>query len=171
MHTTKNYNGQFTDQIGIHGFWESRLPELYSNDYDYFVGQAEYLKSTQNEAWNAVKTANACLDSVLIFERNLTKKLKPGRKYVVDTRNGQNVKTYSREFSKKYHEMLENQVQRQMRASIKMIGNFWYTCWVDAGQPDLTSLLAYKKGDKELNEEKVEQKTWLQNLFKVRNEN
>src|SRR5690606_37925329 len=27
LHTTRNYNGQFTGQIGIHAFWESRLPE------------------------------------------------------------------------------------------------------------------------------------------------
>ncbi|HAZ26009.1 MAG TPA: S1/P1 Nuclease, partial [Algoriphagus sp.] len=28
LHTTKNYNGQLTGQEGIHGFWESRIPEL-----------------------------------------------------------------------------------------------------------------------------------------------
>ncbi|RYF71893.1 MAG: integrase, partial [Cytophagaceae bacterium] len=27
LHTTRNYNGQLTGQTGIHGFWESRLPE------------------------------------------------------------------------------------------------------------------------------------------------
>jgi hypothetical protein len=171
LHTTRNYNGQFTNQIGIHGFWESRLPELFSNDYDFFVGTAEYLPSTQKTAWEAVQKANACLDSVLLFEENLTKKLKKSTKYVVDTRNGQNLKTYSKEFSKKYHQMLENQVQRQMRASIKMIGNFWYTCWVDAGQPDLTPLLAFKEGEKEIKEIEVEKKTWLQRLFNVREEN
>ena len=26
LHTTVNYNGQLTDQVGIHAFWESRLP-------------------------------------------------------------------------------------------------------------------------------------------------
>src|SRR5690242_16771149 len=30
LHTTRNYNGQLTNQIGIHAFWESRLPELFS---------------------------------------------------------------------------------------------------------------------------------------------
>jgi protein tyrosine phosphatase len=168
LHTTRNYNGQFSNQEGIHGFWESRLPELFSNDYDFFIGQATYLPNTQKAAWEAVRNANACLDSVLVFEKELTKKLRPSKKYVVDTRNGQNVKTYSKEFSKKYHQMLDNQVQRQMRASIKMIGSFWYTCWVDAGQPDLTPLMTYKKAEKELKEEELEQKTWLQRLFNVR---
>jgi protein tyrosine phosphatase len=107
---------------------------------------------------------------VLIFEQNLTAKLKPSKKYVVDTRNGQNIKTYSKEFSKKYHQLLENQVQRQMRASIKMIGNFWYSSWIDAGQPDLTSLLNYKIGENEMKLEQEEKKTWLQRLLNVRSE-
>lgn len=170
LHTTKNYNGQFTNQEGIHGFWESRLPELFSNDYDFFVGPAVYLPSTQKTAWEAVRNANACLDSVLIFERGLSSKLRQSKKYVVDTRNGQNIKTYSKEFSKKYHQLLENQVQRQMRASIKMIGNFWYTSWIDAGQPDLTPLLNYKIGENEMKLEAEEKKTWLQRLLNVRSE-
>jgi hypothetical protein len=171
LHTTRNYNGQLTDQVGIHGFWESRIPELFSNDYDYFVGKAEYLPSSQKAAWKAVKNANACLDSVLLFEKNLTKNLKPSKKYVIDTRNGVNIKTYSKEFSKKYHLLLNNQIQRQMRASIKMIGDFWYTCWIDAGQPDLTPLLAYKIGENEQKLEEQEQQSWLQKLFNVRSEN
>ncbi|MEJ7663592.1 MAG: hypothetical protein WKG07_30655 [Hymenobacter sp.] len=43
LHTTRNYNGQLTGQRGIHGLWESRLPELLSADYDLFSGPAPYL--------------------------------------------------------------------------------------------------------------------------------
>lgn len=170
LHTTRNYNGQLSGQEGIHGFWESRLPELFSNNYDFFVGPASYLKSTQARSWQAVAQANACLDSVLVFEKKLSQNTKASRKYAVDTRNGQNIKTYSREFSKKYHDMLKNQVERQMKASIKMIGDFWYTCWIDAGQPDLNALLLYKKTEQEQKQEEEEQKTWLQRLFNAREE-
>ena len=31
LHTTENYNGQMTNQKGIHGFWESRIPELLTS--------------------------------------------------------------------------------------------------------------------------------------------
>src|SRR5690606_3261262 len=33
LHTTENYNGQLTGQEGIHGFWESRVPELMATGY------------------------------------------------------------------------------------------------------------------------------------------
>jgi protein tyrosine phosphatase len=66
--------------------------------------------------------------------------------------------------------MLKNQVERQMRASVKMIGDFWFTCWVDAGQPDLMKLKKYEPTREEEEEEKAEKKQWLKKIFEVRKE-
>jgi hypothetical protein len=170
LHTTRNYNGQFTNQIGIHGFWESRLPEMFSENYDFFVGQAEYIEKPQKRAWQAVMSANAALDSVLTFEKELTNQFAEDKKFGFEERNNMTVKVYSANFSEKYHAMLRNQVERQMRASIKMIGDFWFTCWVDAGQPDLTTLLTYQLSEKEKEEQANEKKSWLQHIFDVRKE-
>lgn len=171
LHTTRNYNGQFTKQEGIHGFWESRLPELYSNDYDFFVGKAEFVEKPAIRAWQAVRQANACLDSVLVFEKELTKQFDESKKYSFEERNGQIIKVYSQAFSRRYHQELNSQVERQMRRTIKMIGDFWYTCWVEAGQPDLTQLLDYQLSDQEKKEDESEEKSWLQRLFNARSEN
>jgi hypothetical protein len=32
-------------------------------------------------------------------------------------------------------------VERKIRASILSVGSFWYSAWVDAGQPDLDKLI------------------------------
>lgn len=141
LHTTENYNGQLSGQYGIHGFWESRLPELYSEDYDFFVGKASYIKNTQLEIWKAVEQAHKCLDSVFTIEKELTQKFKADEKYSSELRGNVNMKVYSRDFSQAYHAALAGQVERQMRNSIKMVGDFWYTAWVNAGQPDLNMLL------------------------------
>lgn len=170
LHTSSNYNGQKTNQVGIHAFWESRLPELYSEEYDFFVGSATYEKSTSKRAWEAIRNANACLDSVLIFEQNLNNSTKPSKKYSIEERNGITIKTYAKEYSKQYHELLNHQVERQMRRSIKMIGDFWYTAWIDAGQPDLKNLV-HQPTKEEKEAEAKEQKTWLQKLFQARDEN
>lgn len=42
LHTTHNYNGQFSNQKGIHAFWESRIPELFAANYDLLTGGARY---------------------------------------------------------------------------------------------------------------------------------
>lgn len=152
LHTTVNYNGQLTRQSGIHGFWESRLPELFATDYDFFVGRASYLTNPQEQIWEAVTVAHEALDSVFVFEKQLTEQYEGGKKYGFEERNGQTVKVYSREFSEDYHQLLQGQVERQMRAAVKMIGNFWYSAWIDAGQPDLWKLL-----DEPLDEELVRQ--------------
>lgn len=170
LHTTRNYNGQLTGQEGIHGFWESRLTELFAEEYDMFVGAAAYEEKTANRAWRAVRQANAALDSVLRFEKTLTSKMKPEQKYVLEERNGTVIKNYSREFSQKYHQMLGQQVERQMRASVKMVGDFWFTCWVDAGQPDLTVLASFSPDEQAQKEEETEKQNWLKRLFNIRSE-
>lgn len=170
LHTTKNYNGQFTAQEGIHAFWESRLPELYAEEYDVLVGGAEYESKVANRAWKAVRGANMALDSVLRFEKELSARFSESQKYTLEDRNGVIMKTYSREFSQKYHQLLDQQVERQMRASVKMIGDLWFTCWIDAGQPDLSGLGVYNPNEEVKKEEDTEKQNWLQRLFKVRPE-
>jgi len=161
LHSTQNYNGQMTNQRGIHGFWESRLPEVFSNDYNYFLDDAKYIEDPLEAAWEAVTRSHLALDSVLRFERELTIKMGEDKKYSFETRNGRNVKVYSKVFSTAYHKMLNGQVERRMRASIQMVGDFWYTCWVDAGQPDLTSLLNYEQTPEEIEAEKQKREELL----------
>jgi hypothetical protein len=140
LHATENYNGQFTGQTGIHGFWESRLPELFSENYDFFVGRAYYTDDVLGMAWGATAGSFAAKDSVLEFERKLNQKFPTDRKYTLEQKGQTQVKIYSKEYSKAYHDMLGDQVERRMRASILAVGCIWYTCWVDAGQPDLTGM-------------------------------
>ncbi|WP_162628104.1 zinc dependent phospholipase C family protein [Arcticibacterium luteifluviistationis] len=168
LHTTENYNGQMTNQIGIHGFWESRLPELFSNDYSFWIGQATYINNIHESIWDVVLSSHAALDSVFGFENELTLKMDDDKKFSVGERNGQTIKQYSKDFSKKYHKMLEGQVEKRMRSSVKMVGNFWYTCWVDAGQPNLDELGVFEF---ESNGDEVElKKAWLRQILKVRKE-
>lgn len=141
LHTTENYNGQLTNQKGIHGLWESRLPELFGEEYDYFLGKSRYIDDVLDEAWSSVLESHLALDSVLKFERILTEKMPSDRKYSFENRNNILGKAYSRAFCDAYHEMLAGQVERRMRASIIRVGSVWYTAWVDAGQPDLKKLM------------------------------
>lgn len=159
LHTTENYNGQLTGQDGIHAFWESRLPELFSHDYDLFTGGAMYLDNTQLEAWKAIESSHHAVDSVLQYERALARKFGE-RKYSFEVRGKQTLKVYSKEYARAYHEKLSGMVERQMRVCIRRIGSFWYTAWVDAGQPDLQALLNYTPTEAELQKNREEVEQW-----------
>ena len=137
LHCTENYNGQMTNQTGIHGFWESRLPELFGGNYDFFVGRSEYVEDLQSYSWNIVKQSYEALDSVLIFERNLNSSFETDKKYAYEMRGNQLVKTYSKEYSGNYHEKLNGQVERRIQQAIIAVGSIWYTAWVNAGMPEL----------------------------------
>lgn len=167
LHTTENYNGQLTGQDGIHGFWESRLPELFSEKYNFFVGRAEYIPNTQLEAWKAISLAHAALDSVFIFERELSKKFGE-KKFSFETKGKLTQKNYSREFSRAYHDALSGMVERHMRICIRRIGSFWYTAWVDAGQPDIKKLIDYKPTEEELKKNKLDLDEWKKSQFAAR---
>lgn len=149
LHTTENYNGQMSGQRGIHGFWESRLPELFGESYNYFVGRAYFVENVQDEVWKAVLESHIALDSVLRFEQLLNDSLPPDKKYGYETRNNIVVRAYSREFSEAYHEMLGGQVERRMRMSIRRLGALWYTAWKNAGEPDLKALIGKKIKEKQ----------------------
>lgn len=153
LHTTENYNGQMTNQHGIHGFWESRLPELFADDYDFFVGRAEMLNSPLNFIWDAVEASHAAVDSVLEFERVLTQNFPSDRKYAYEERGNSTIKTYSRDFSTEYHVMLDNMVERRMRQAVIAVGSFWYSAWVEAGQPNLN------EGINPLDQQKLEEES------------
>ena len=139
LHTTENYNGQLSGQYGIHGFWESRLPELFSQNYDFFLQNAQYLEAPQEVAWQAVIDSHDCLEEVLGLEKALTQKHGDHEKFSYESRNGRNVKVYAYSFSEAYHQALKGQVEARMRKAIQCTADFWYTCWVDAGQPVLNS--------------------------------
>ncbi|WP_257667977.1 zinc dependent phospholipase C family protein [Parapedobacter tibetensis] len=140
LHTTSNYNGQLTNQVGIHAFWESRLPELFSDGYNFFVGRAHYIESPLNDAWRIVKESFSLVDSVLGIEAQLNERFPADRKYAYVERNRSLIRAYSEEYSLAYHEALQGMVERRLRASIISVGSFWYSAWVDAGQPDIRHL-------------------------------
>lgn len=140
LHTTENYNGQMTGQRGIHGFWESRIPELKAEDYDYFVGRANYVDNVIKTAWKIVKESHAGVDSVLKFEAKLNSTFPSDQKYGIENRGNVTVKIYSLEYTNAYDEMIKGQVERRMRGAILMVGSLWYTAWVNAGKPDLDKM-------------------------------
>ncbi len=140
LHTSENYNGQLTGQTGIHAFWESRLPELFSAEYDFFTGKALYIEDPLREAWRIVKHTYSLKDSVLKIEARISKTFPSDRKYAFSQRNGKVEKQYSEEYSETYHVALAGMVEKQMRSSILAVGSFWFSAWIDAGQPDLKNL-------------------------------
>jgi hypothetical protein len=141
LHASSNHDGQQTNQKGIHGFWESRIPELLADkEWDFFIGKAEYLKNPPDFIWKRVLESGAAADTVLKYEKELSKLFPTDQKFSFENRNGVIVRQYSSAYAKAFDSRLKGMIERRMRQSIYAAASFWYTAWVDAGQPDLTKL-------------------------------
>lgn len=169
LHASSNHNGQYTDQKGIHGFWESRIPELMAEkDWDFFIGKAEYVKNPADFIWARVLESAAAADTVLKFDKELSLAFPTDQRYAFEDRNGQIIRQYSSAYAKAYNDKLKGMVERRMRQSIFAVASFWYTAWVNAGQPDLTKLTNKSFSESELKEFEALNNAWRNSSLKGR---
>jgi hypothetical protein len=153
LHASQNHNGQLTGQKGIHAFWESRVPELLADKkFDFFIGKAAYIKDPAAFIWERVLESAKAADSVLKFEKKLSMQFPGDKKFAFEKRNNVLIKQYSSDYTIAYDKMLNGMVERRMRQSIFAIASFWYTAWINAGQPDLSALYKQSFSENDLKE-------------------
>jgi hypothetical protein len=169
LHASSNHNGQFTDQRGIHGFWESRVPELLAEkEWDFFIGKADHIKNPGDFIWQRVLESAKAADSVLLFEKELSKTFPADQKFSFEERNGITIRQYSTAFTKAYDKKLNGMIERRMRQSISAIASFWYTAWVNAGQPDLKTLSGKELSANDIKEFEELNNAWRNAAIKGR---
>ncbi len=163
LHTTVNYDGQLTDQKGLHSLWESMIPEIEIANYTlHSKHEAKYLKHPDQSIWEAVRVSAALVPEMLLQEKEVTKSFTEAQKFRTQMRRGVPSKSYTSEFAKAYALALKNSINDQLISSADLIADFYYTAWVDAGKPDLQSLNnTYSKQDKKAM--KAEMKTYQKN--------
>jgi hypothetical protein len=169
LHTTRNHNGQYTGQHGIHGLWESRIPELLADhEWDFFIGKASYINNPIDFTWNRIKESAAAADTVLRIEKMLTNAFSPDRKYSFEERNGVVIRQYSSDFCRQYETRLHGMIERRMQQAIFAVASFWHTAWVNAGQPDLTKLTDTIFTPEEQNAFDVLNQSWKRDVINGR---
>jgi hypothetical protein len=153
LHASSNHNGQHTGQHGIHGFWESRIPELLAEkNWDFFIGHAGYINDPLAYIWARVIESAAAADTVLRAEKLLSAKYPADQKFSYEDRNGVVIRQYSSGFSQAYNSALNNMIERRMKLSVYTVASFWYTAWANAGQPSLRDLSAAANDEEMLKE-------------------
>jgi hypothetical protein len=155
LHTSVNYDGQLTNQKGLHALWESVVPEIEIDNYTLSSKhKATYLKNPTLAIWTAVRGANALLTDVFGKEKEVSAGFTDATKYRVQNRNGRQVKYYTTAFAKTYAAALKNTINDQLIKSANLVADFWYTAWVDAGKPDVGKVsVLTKEEDQQLKKE------------------
>ena len=164
LHTTLNYDGQLTDQKGLHSLWESMVPEIELDQYSlYSRHNATYLADPEAAIWKVIRWSYTLTKDVFEQETEATKDFTDSTKYRTQVRNGRTVKSYTSAFAKAYSKRLGKTINEQLLSSSNLIADFWYTAWVDAGKPDLSDLSStpFMKEDKKIL--KAEKKSYRKN--------
>jgi S1/P1 Nuclease len=152
LHVSVNYDGQLSNQKGLHSLWESVIPEVELEQFNlYSRHKARYLQHPEEAIWNAIRRSQSLLKDVFEQEKETSKSFTDSTKYRVQVRNGRESRSYTAAFAKAYRARLGNTINEQLIRSSDLIADFWYTSWVDAGKPDVKQWIqpAFSKENKQ----------------------
>jgi hypothetical protein len=102
----------------------------------------------------------AAADTVLRLEKELSQTVEADQRFAFEERNGSVIRQYSAAYTRLYNQKLNGMVERRMRQSIFATASFWYTAWVNAGQPDLRSLVNKEFSEAEIKEFEALNAAW-----------
>lgn len=162
LHTSSNYDGQLTNQAGMHDLWETSVPELLLKSFRIASKRkANYLTSPTDRIWKVLQESHALLPEMLEVESTISKQYPDStKKYQWIERWGKLRRFYSKEFTLDYGKHLQASINQQLLKASHCMADFWYTAWVDAGKPDLSNLNAKHFSKKDF---KKEQKAFRKN--------
>ncbi len=145
LHTTNNYDGQLTNQKGIHALWESQLPEIFGKSYNYKCPEAHYIDNIRSEIWKIIFDSHQLVDTMLIADKKLKESFPAKDIYKTDStgkiiKNKFDQQTFSKAYASQYHKVLKGMVENQARKAIVELSSFWYTAWANSGKPNLSEL-------------------------------
>jgi hypothetical protein len=140
LHTTLNYDGQLTGQKGIHSFWETRLVEVYVDEYNLLCPKAAYIENQSDYIWTIVEESFEKVILVLNAEKEASASLDEDEKFIIEDKNGYEEMQPSLLYCSAFNRRMDGMVEQRMTRSIEAVSSFWYTAWVNAGQPDLSNI-------------------------------
>ncbi|HPI38674.1 MAG TPA: T9SS type A sorting domain-containing protein [Ignavibacteriaceae bacterium] len=131
LHITRNYNGQYTGQTGVHSRYESSMIGKYKSQIVFEGDSVNYIEDVPGYVFNMVYYNYLFVDSVLLAD--LYGKNASGGSY--NNTYYLNMWSYSKNFT----------IDLFRRASISL-AELFYSCWIDAGMP-----LPVSKSEDEFN--------------------
>lgn len=177
LHTSSNHDGQLTNQKGIHAMFESRMPEMFGKNYNFYTGEVKYIDDVEKAIWDMLKDSHSQVEPLLLIDRNLRASFAPENIFDKDekgnvAKNKYNDMIYSKEYVTQLHTALNGMVEKQMRKAIVSTADFWYTAWVNAGKPNLDDLDSKELTNRNKNNLKKDLKLWKTGkLFGIESEN
>ena len=121
LHITKNYNGQYSNQNGVHSRYESALIDRYYQEIVYNGNSAAYIPDVSNYVFNMIYANYVYVDSVLIADRNAT----------AFAGN-----SWSDDYYNKFWQLSKSFTIQLFNSASNKLASLICTCWINAGSPN-----------------------------------
>jgi len=125
LHVTKNYDGDLTNQSGIHSRYETTMIGKYSTQITYTGDSVKYISNIADSAFSFIYFNNKYVDSVLAADIYA---------------KGQSGGSYNTAYYTALWQKLSGTTTYMFKLASYRLACFIYTAWVDAGRPTVTDV-------------------------------
>jgi hypothetical protein len=121
FHTTENFDGHLSNQLGIDLRFGTSMVDRYSLFFPMRTDDAVYLRDPTGHAFDACMDAHAWVENILLADR----RAKDG------------LSDYTDEYYDHFYNLAGTILIRQLTDAATDIGSYWLTSWNSAGRPQL----------------------------------
>ena len=121
LNTTQNFDGQLTDQTGLGQRFGSNLVERYTNFFMFHPEEAAKVDDATAYAFRMCLEANTWVDRIVW----------------ADWRSRSGLADYTDEYFDRFYTQIGSTAMQELNAAAHDAGSYWYTAWLNAGQPAL----------------------------------
>lgn len=121
LHTTQNYDGQLTGQKGLASRFEIQLVDRYKSFFIFAPSDANKIEDPTEYAFQICLEANTWVDHIVLADR----------------RSLGTLPSYNEDYFDRFYSQVGSVVMRQLNEAAHDTGSYWYTAWLNAGQPPL----------------------------------
>lgn len=121
LNTTQNFDGQLTDQAGLGQRFGWNLVDRYTNFFMFHPEDAAKVDDPTSYAFTMCLEANTWVDRILW----------------ADWRSRSGLADYTDEYFDRFYTQIGSTAMQEMNAAAHDAGSYWYSAWLNAGQPAL----------------------------------
>jgi hypothetical protein len=121
LHTTSNYDGQLTGQLGLAERFGAALIDRFQGFIMFRPGPAVKIDDPTEYAFDAVLESNTRVSQIILADRRAVAGLRD----------------YNEDYYDRFYAAIGAIAARELNGAAHDVGSYWYTAWLNAGSPQL----------------------------------
>jgi len=133
FHTTENFDGQLTGQLGIHSRFESDLVNLHLEQVSFSKAAPTDLGPVTGQLHEVAVESYQWVDEILLADRRVVSELEIDRKQYLGKAN--KGKKYPDQYFKRMFDEVGGVLGNRLNQAAYRVASLWWMAWEKAGHP------------------------------------